>query len=468
MKLYFHNTLTRSTDEFISIEPHKAKMYCCGPTVYNYQHIGNLRTYLFEDILKRVLIYNGYEVTHVMNITDVGHLVSDEDEGEDKMELGAAREGKTVWQIAEYYTDIFKKDLERMNILAPDIYSKATDYIKEQIEMIQCLEKKGFTYITSDGVYYDTSKFPDYGAMARLDIKNLRAGERVEFSDEKKSPTDFALWKFSPEDKKRQMEWESPWGKGFPGWHIECSAMSVKFLGNHFDIHCGGIDHIPVHHTNEIAQAEACTGQKFVNYWLHGEFLNMGDEKMSKSKGEFLTIDVLNQKGYSAIHYRYFLLNAHYRTKLKFSFEALDSAKSGYENLKGKILRLKQATSDKTESTDKTSTVVEQFNQKINDDMNIPEALALLWLALKDEKLSDAEKLFLVYEFDKVLGLGFKYLKEEKEELDVPPEIIELAEKRIEAKKAKDFKLADSLREQIKQAGYEITDKKNEYEIKKL
>ncbi|HEX2787212.1 MAG TPA: cysteine--tRNA ligase [Ignavibacteria bacterium] len=468
MKLYLHNTLTRSTDEFIPIEPGKAKMYCCGPTVYNYQHIGNLRTYLFEDILKRVLVYNGYEVTHVMNITDVGHLVSDEDEGEDKMELGAAREGKTVWQIAEYYTDIFKKDLERMNILAPDIYSKATDYIKEQIEMIQCLEKKGFTYITSDGVYYDTAKFPDYGAMARLDIKNLRAGERVEFSAEKRNPTDFSLWKFSPKDQQRAMEWESPWGKGFPGWHIECSAMSVKFLGNHFDIHCGGIDHIPVHHTNEIAQAEACTGEKFVNYWLHGEFLNMGDEKMSKSKGEFLTIDVLNQKGYTAIHYRYFLLNAHYRTKLKFSFEGLDSAKSGYENLKGKILRLKQAASDKTESSEKTSEVVRLFNEKINDDMNIPEALALLWMTLKNEKLSDNEKLFLVYEFDKVLGLGFKDLKEEKEELDVPPGIIELAEKRIEAKKSKDFKLADDLREQIKQAGYEIIDKKNEYEFKKL
>lgn len=468
MKLYLHNTLTRSTDEFIPIEPDKAKMYCCGPTVYNYQHIGNLRTYLFEDILKRVLIYNGYEVTHVMNITDVGHLVSDEDEGEDKMELGAAREGKTVWQIAEHYTDIFKKDLHRMNILDPDIYSKATDYIKDQIEMIECLEKKGFTYITSDGVYYDTSKFPDYGKMARLDIKNLRAGERIEFSAEKKNPTDFSLWKFSPKDQQRQMEWESPWGKGFPGWHIECSAMSVKFLGNHFDIHCGGIDHIPVHHTNEIAQAEACTGEKFVNYWMHGEFLNMGDEKMSKSKGEFLTIDVLNQKGYSALHYRYFLLNAHYRTKLKFSFEALDSAKSGYENLKGKILRLKEAAGDKMGSSDKTSKVLELFNQKINDDMNIPEALALLWMTLKDEKLSDAEKLFLVYEADKVLGLGFKDLKEEKEELDVPPEIIEFAEKRIEAKKAKDFKIADSLREQIKQAGYDIVDKKDGYEIKKL
>lgn len=468
MKLYLHNTLTRSTDEFIPIEPGKAKMYCCGPTVYNYQHIGNLRTYLFEDILKRVLIYNGYEVTHVMNITDVGHLVSDEDEGEDKMELGAAREGKTVWQIAEHYTDIFKKDLERMNIEAPDVYCKATDYIKDQIEMIQCLEKKGFTYITSDGVYYDTSKFPDYGKMARLDIKNLRAGERVEFSAEKRNATDFSLWKFSPKDQQRQMEWESPWGKGFPGWHIECSAMSVKFLGNNFDIHCGGIDHIPVHHTNEIAQAEACTGEKFVNYWVHGEFLNMGDEKMSKSKGEFLTIDVLNQKGYSAIHYRYFLLNAHYRTKLKFSFEALDSAKSGYENLKGKILRLKEATGDDTKSSDNASKVLELFNQKINDDLNIPEALALLWMTLKDEKLSDSEKLFIVYEADKVLGLGFKDLKEEKEELDVPPEIIEMAEKRIEAKKAKDFKLADSLREQIKHAGYEIADKKDGYEIKKL
>ena len=271
--LYLHNTLSRQKEKFIPIEPGKVKMYCCGPTVYNYQHIGNLRTFFFEDILKRVLLYNGYEVYHVMNITDVGHLVSDDDEGEDKMEKGAQREGKTVWEIADYYTGVFKKDIKLLNIIPPDVYSKATDYIQEQIDMIKCLEEKGFAYVTSDGVYYDTSKFPTYPDLAKLDIKGLQEGKRIEFSEEKRNITDFALWKFSPKDSERQMEWDAPWGKGFPGWHIECSAMSKKFLGPHFDIHCGGIDHIPIHHTNEIAQSEACNGEKYVNYWLHGEFL---------------------------------------------------------------------------------------------------------------------------------------------------------------------------------------------------
>ena len=251
--IYLFNTLSRTKEKFVPIEPGKVKLYTCGPTVYNYQHIGNLRTFFFEDILKRVLLFNGYEVSHVMNITDVGHLVSDDDEGEDKMEKGAAREGKTVWEIADYYTGVFKNDINRLNIIPPKEYSKATDYIQEQIDMIECLEKKGFTYVTSDGVYYDTSQFPTYANLAKLDIEGLQEGKRIEFSKEKKNITDFALWKFSPKDSTRQMEWESPWGKGFPGWHIECSAMSKKLLGPHLDIHCGGVDHIPIHHTNEIA-----------------------------------------------------------------------------------------------------------------------------------------------------------------------------------------------------------------------
>ncbi|MCI0472541.1 MAG: cysteine--tRNA ligase, partial [Ignavibacteria bacterium] len=327
-KIYFYNTLSRKKEEFIPISGSKAGIYTCGPTVYNFAHIGNLRSYFFEDILKRVLLYNGYDVKHIMNITDVGHLVSDEDEGEDKMEKGSAREGKTVWEIAEDYTEAFKKDISLLNILPPTVYCKATDFIQEQIEMIKCLEDKGYTYIIEDGVYYDTSKFPDYGKMALLDIEGLEEGIRVEINTEKRNKTDFALWKFTPKDVKRQMEWESPWGRGFPGWHIECSAMSIKFLGNHFDIHCGGVDHIPIHHTNEIAQAEACTGEKFVNYWLHGEFLIEEKGKMSKSAGEFLKLQSLIDKGYSPFDYRYFLLMTHYRKKIKFSFNNLDSARN--------------------------------------------------------------------------------------------------------------------------------------------
>ena len=253
--LLLFNTLSRSKEKFEPMEQGKVRLYTCGPTVYNYQHIGNLRTFFFEDILKRVLLYNGFDVYHVMNITDVGHLVSDDDEGEDKMEKGAEREGKTVWEIADHYTEVFKKDISRLNILSPDVYCKATDYIQQQIDMVKCLDEKGYTYVTSDGVYFDTGKFPSYPDFARIDIKGLEEGKRIEFSAEKKNITDFALWKFSPMDSQRQMEWDAPWGKGFPGWHIECSAMSKHFLGPHFDIHCGGIDHIPIHHTNEIAQS---------------------------------------------------------------------------------------------------------------------------------------------------------------------------------------------------------------------
>src|SRR3989344_952205 len=271
--LKFYNTLTRAKEEFKPQNPPAVGLYTCGPTVYNYAHIGNLRTYIFEDILKRALVANGFEVNHVMNITDVGHLTSDADVGEDKMEKGAKREGKTVWDIAEFYTKAFKEDMRRLNLVEPDIWCKATDHIAEQIELIQRLEKRGFTYLIDDGVYFDTTKDPHYGKLARLDIAGLRAGARIEMVKDKRNPTDFALWKLSPDNEQRQMEWESPWGKGFPGWHIECSAMAMKYLGETFDIHCGGIDLIPVHHTNEIAQAENATGKKFVHTWLHGEFL---------------------------------------------------------------------------------------------------------------------------------------------------------------------------------------------------
>jgi cysteinyl-tRNA synthetase len=464
--LYLYNTLSRSKELFTPIETGKVKMYCCGPTVYNYQHIGNLRTFFFEDILKRVLLFNGYDVFHVMNITDVGHLVSDDDEGEDKMEKGAEREGKTVWDIAEHYTAVFKEDMKRLNNLPPNVYSKATDYIREQIEMIECLEKKGFTYLTDDGVYYDTSKFPHYPDLAKLDIEGLQEGKRVKFSSEKRNITDFALWKFSPKDSTRQMEWESPWGKGFPGWHIECSAMSKKFLGPHFDIHCGGIDHIPIHHTNEIAQSEACNGEKYVNYWLHGEFLIEDIGKMSKSKGEFLTLQTLIDKGYSPMHYRYYLLNTHYRKKLNFSYEGLDTARNGYESLSNKIKQLKKEA-DSENLPAPAESYKKKFFNVINDDLNTSEGLAVLSEVLKDSALSPPQKLSTIYDMDKVFGLELESISLDTNEA-ISQEIIELANKRVEAKNNKDYTLADQLRNEIKDKGYEVMDTKDGYEIKKL
>ncbi|MBS1513505.1 MAG: cysteine--tRNA ligase [Bacteroidetes bacterium] len=465
MKLY--NTASRSVEEFVPIENGKVKMYCCGPTVYGYQHIGNFRSFFFEDILKRVLQYNGYDVTHVMNITDVGHLTSDEDSGDDKMEKKAAEEGKTVWEVSKFFTDIFMKDMELLNIIPPNTFPKATEYIQEQIEMVKELEAKGFTYVTSDGVYYDTSKFPDYGKMARLDIEGLRAGERVEFSEEKKNPTDFSVWKFSPKNEKRQMEWDSPWGKGFPGWHLECSAMSKKLLGNHFDIHCGGVDHIPVHHTNEIAQSEAANGEKFVNYWVHGEFLLMGDEKMSKSKGGTLTIARLKEEGFEPMHYRYFLLNAHYRKKLNFSEEGLQGAKNAYEKLKERILSLKEKAANEN-LTDTPNNYKEKFLEKINNDLGITEALAVLWTMLKDDTLSANQRLELAYDFDKVFGLQLDKIEKAEAADDIPGEVKSLAGQRMQAKKDKNFALSDELRNKIKEMGYEVKDSKDGYELKRL
>ncbi|RPI15733.1 MAG: cysteine--tRNA ligase [Ignavibacteriae bacterium] len=471
-KIYLYNTLAHKKEEFIPIKEGKLGMYCCGPTVYNYQHIGNLRTYIFEDLLKRMFLYNGYKVNHIVNITDVGHLTSDEDEGEDKMEVGASREGKTVWELAEYYTDIFIKDTIRLNILQPDKWTKATDHIPEQIGLIKCLEAKGFTYITSDGVYFDTSKINNYGELAQLDISGLKPGHRIELSEEKKNITDFSLWKFSPKDKKRQMEWESTWGTGFPGWHIECSAMAMKYLGNHFDVHCGGIDHIPGHHTNEIAQSEACTGEKFVNYWLHGAFLEEESGKMSKSKGEFLTVQALVDKGYDPLDYRYMCLGTNYGKRLLFSWENLDAAKSAYTRLKNRVIEFKKQTAEHIESTETPNhkeTIEgykQQFNEAVNDDLNISSGLAVLWDVVKNELLPAKSRLELLYDFDNVLGLGLKEVEEKKED-NIPEEIMKLVEERTAAKKAKDFKRADEIRAKIKEMGYEIVDKKDGVEVKK-
>jgi cysteinyl-tRNA synthetase len=447
MSLRLFDTYEREVRDFEPLDPPEVRMYACGPTVYDYAHIGNLRTYVFEDILRRVLEFNGYKVKHVMNITDVGHLVSDADTGEDKMEVGSRRAGRSAWEIADYYTQAFKHDLTDLNILEPTLWCRATDHIREQIEMIRCIEAKSFTYRTSDGIHFDTSHLADYGHLARLDTSGLRAGARVD-KGEKRNPTDFALWKFSLPDQKRQMEWDSPWGVGFPGWHIECSAMSAKYLGTFFDIHCGGEDHIPVHHTNEIAQTEACHGTRLANFWMHGHFLLFEQAKMAKSAGEFLRMQTLVDRGYDPLAYRYFCMGAHYRAKLSFTWEALDAAATALQRLRKTAHELGQAG-------EADPIYADRFKEQINEDLNMPRALAVLWELVKED-LSPATKKATLLQFDRVLGL--RLADWQPEEAVIPPEIMALVEERERARSAKQWKDADGLRERLRQAGYEIED----------
>ncbi|MFZ5955834.1 MAG: cysteine--tRNA ligase [Nanoarchaeota archaeon] len=458
LKLY--NTLTRKKEAFKEIEKGKVGLYGCGPTVYWYQTIGNLRRYLFEDFLFRALIYDGYEVKHVMNITDVGHLTSDADEGEDKIEKAAKKEGKKAEDIANYYFGIFRDDFKKLNIIEPNIWSRATEHIKEQIELIKRLEKKGLTYRTSDGIYFDTSKFKDYGKLSGILAKkeNLQAGASgalVLSLKEKKNITDFALWKFSEEPGVRQQEWNSPWGIGFPGWHIECSAMSMKYLGEHFDIHTGGIDHIPVHHENEIAQSEGATGKKFVNYWMHSGFLTFKGEKVSKSKGGLYTISELEEKNFMPLSYRYLCLGTHYSKPLDFSLEALENAQNSYKRLKKIISEIKE---DKKEN----KTYIQDFEKFINDDLDMPNALAILWKLVRDEKAQG--KIITIKKMDKVFGLNL--LKQDN--IEIPSEIKNLAEKREEARKEKDWKKSDKLREEINKKGWKIEDKPFGFVLEKV
>jgi cysteinyl-tRNA synthetase len=450
MTLRLFDTYTRDLRDFEPLDPAGVRMYACGPTVYNYAHIGNLRTYLFEDVLRRVLEFNGYRVHHVMNITDVGHLVSDADTGEDKMEVGSRRTGKSAWEIAEEYTQAFKHDLSQLNILEPAIWCKATDHISEQIEMIKLIEAKGFTYRTSDGIYFDTSHLSDYGYLARLDVRGLQVGARVE-RGEKRNITDFALWKFSPPDQKRQMEWDSPWGVGFPGWHIECSAMSAKYLGNFFDIHCGGEDHIPVHHTNEIAQTEACHGTRLANFWLHGHFLLAADSKMAKSTGEFLRMQSLIDRGYDPLAYRYFCMGAHYRAKLSFTWDALDGAQTALQ-------RLRKVAYEWGASKEPDVDYLARFKEQVNNDLNMPRALALVWDLVKSDLPAPIKKATVI-EFDRVLGLRLAEWQPAQE--IVPQEITALVAQRETARSEKRWKDADRLRDQVRQAGYEIEDTPN-------
>ena len=454
MPLKIYNTLTRKKEVFKPIKKGKVGMYVCGPTVYWYQHIGNLRSYIFPDILKKVLLYNGFQVKEVMNVTDVGHLTSDADEGEDKMEKAVKREGKPAKEIAEHYLKVFKEDFKKLNISEPDIWCKATKHIKEQIELIKILEKKGYTYKTSDGIYFDSSKFRDYGKLAKLNIKGLEAGRRINLGD-KKNKTDFALWKFSEKPGERQQEWKSPWGIGFPGWHIECSAMSMKYLGTHFDIHTGGIDHIPVHHPNEIAQSESATGKKFVDYWIHGNFLTSKKQKISKSKGGLYTISELEEKEFAPLEYKYFVLTTHYRKPLEFSLEILKSAQNSYKRLKNICLEI-----ENDETLNKK--YLQEFENAINNDLNIPEALQVLWNLLRDEKAKG--KYQTIKKMDGVFGLDLF----EEEKINVPKEILKIIKQRETARKNKDWKKADELREKIKQAGYYVDDTEKGGKVKRV
>jgi cysteinyl-tRNA synthetase len=459
--LHFFNTLTRKKEKFIPLEKGKVKMYCCGPTVYLYAHIGNFRTYVFEDVLRRVLEFNGFKVEHVMNITDVGHLISDADTGEDKMEVGAKRERKTVWEIAEFYAKVFFEDAERLNMLKPTVICKATDHISDMIELIQKLEKKSYTYIIDDGVYFDTSKLKDYGKLTGMDFERLnetlKAGARVEFNPQKRNITDFGLWLFSPKDKKRQMEWDSPWGVGFPGWHIECSAMSMKHLGENFDIHCSAIDHIPIHHTNEIAQSEGATGKKVVNYWVHGAFLVFGEKtKMAKSKGEIITVQNLVKEGFDPLAFRYLCLTAHYRSELIFTWESLQAAQNALFTLREHMRKLSENLENEIKRTLKTEEYKREFLEAVNDDLNMPKALTIVWKLVRDEKeVSNREKYELLLEFNKVLALD---LTREVTEEKLPKEVEELIRKREEARRAKDWGTADNIREQLKAMGIIIED----------
>ena len=450
LKLY--NTFTREIEDFKPIKEKSVGLYSCGPTVYWYQHIGNLRTYVFADILKRVLESKHLKVKHIINVTDVGHLTSDADTGEDKMERAAAKEGKTAKQISKFYLKAFQDDFQKLNIRKPNIWAKATEHIKEQIVLIKKLEEKGFTYKTSDGIYFDTSKIKDYGKMARLNKEGLEAGKRIELK-EKKNITDFALWKFSEQPGQRQQEWKSPWGVGFPGWHIECSAMSMKYLGKNFDIHTGGEDHISIHHTNEIAQSEAATGKKFVNFWLHGAFLNYRGEKVSKSKGGLFTIAELEQKGFLPLAFRYLCLTAHYRSPLEFSLESLENAKLSY-------VRLKNIIGENRDDKKVNTKYLEDFNRAISEDLDMPKALAILWNLVRDRGAQG--KIKTIKEMDKVLGLDL--LKKTK--IKISSEVSKLVAEREIAREKKDFTRADELRQKIESLGFSVKDTEDGAEVK--
>ena len=461
LKLY--NTLTKKIEEFKPLSPDLVTVYACGPTVYDYVHIGNLRTFTFTDILVRTLVYVGYKVKFVMNITDMGHLVSDADEGVDKLEKSAKREGKTAWDIAKFYTEAFLSDSNKLNLLEPDVRPKPTEHIAEQVAMVQKLLEKGYAYTIDDGIYFDTSKLSDYGKLSGQNRDELKAGARVEVNPQKRNPTDFALWKFSPKGVKRDMEWDSPFGKGFPGWHIECSAMSMKYLGEQIDIHIGGADLIPIHHTNEIAQSESATGKvPFVRYWVHGQFLLVDGEKMSKSKGNFYRLADIKAKGFDSLALRYFYLTAHYRSFLNFTWEALAASQNALNGLRSQFSILNSQFSKRSILSEEKLQKVDDYRRKftgaLEDDLNMPLALAVVWEVVKSN-IPSQDKMDLVLDFDKVLGLNLKsQISMTKEVTEVPEELKELLNKREELRQVKKFDEADDVRKEIEKKGYLVKD----------
>lgn len=446
MKIY--NSLTRVKEDFLPLHPGRVGLYTCGPTVYDYLHIGNLRAYITWDILKRILTHHGLAVTHIMNITDVGHLTSDSDEGEDKLEVAKVRDRKSAWDVAAEYTQIFKEDVAAVNIIPPTHYVPATETITEQIALALKLDSAGFLYRTSDGMYFDTSKLRDYGALAAINKVDLQAGARVEMNPEKKNISDFAVWKFSPKQSHRDMEWDSPWGKGFPGWHLECSVISMLYLGETFDIHTGGIDHLTVHHPNEMAQSEAVTGKPLAKYWMHNAFLNFGEDKMSKSTGTFIRLDDLREKGIPPLSYRFFVLQTHYRKVLQFSWEALEAAKTGLANLGEQIVYFHDAHGSCAEYD-------QRFIEALDNDLGTPQALAIM-MEMLGSKHSSAEKMGSVELMDGILGLG---LVEERKRRKILPQIAyPLLNERIKVRVEKNWKRSDKLREELSKLGIEVKD----------
>ena len=459
IKTYLYSTLTKSVDEFVPNEEGKVAMYTCGPTVYHFAHIGNLRSYIMEDVLEKYLRYVGYDVKRVMNITDVGHLTSDGDTGEDKMLKGAKREHKTVMDIARFYTDAFMADCEKLSIKRPDVVEPATNCIPEFIHMIEVLLEKGYAYIAGENVYFDTSKLDNYYVLSSQNEEDLQVGVRedVEEDTNKRNKTDFVLWFTKSKFDNQELKWDSPWGVGYPGWHIECSCISMKHLGEYMDIHCGGVDNIFPHHTNEIAQSEAYIGHKWCNYWFHVNHLNTKNGKMSKSKGEFLTVSLLEEKGYNPMAYRFFCLQSHYRKPLEFSWDALDNVVSAYDKL---VKRIANLSTDGEVDTAACEEWKMKFAEALSHDINTSSAITVLYDMLKAE-LSDASKRVLVQSMDEVLSLQLEKAWEEKE-ADVDDELASYVEKKIEerkeAKKAKDFAKADAIREELLAKGIVLKD----------
>jgi len=452
MDINFYNTLTRKKEIFKPIEDKKVKIYTCGPTVYYFAHIGNLRAYLFMDTLRRVLKYNGYTLTHAMNITDVGHLVSDADEGEDKMLKAARRENKDPYEIAKFYTERFLADIDSLNIERPEIICKATEHIKEMEQYVQEIIQNGYTYETQNTIYFDTAKLDKYGVLSNIKIEEQKAGARVDFDQEKKNVTDFALWIKAPEN--HLMQWDSFWGKCYPGWHLECSAMSRKYLGENFDIHTGGIDHIPIHHENEIAQSKGATGKLPANNWMHCEFLLVDGGKMSKSLNNLYTLKDLEEKGFSPLDYRMFNFSSHYRNKINFTFEAMESAKSALKRLKEGYKIHSQGKENIDENLIKE--YEHKFLQAINDDLNMPVAMSVVWEIIKNPNKSE-QLAKLLKQFDLVLGLK---IDEEEKVQELPQEILDLIEERKLARNNKDWAKSDEIRDLILAKGYMVKDSK--------